>query len=93
MNRQELIAVCANKTRDYKRDADRYVSAIFEVITEELANGGCVKIAGFGKFEIKERKARTGRNPLRPSVTYNVPASKSVKFTAGQRLKDAVNGR
>ena len=91
MNKQELINACTDKTHALKKDTEKCVDAILECITEELAAGGSVKILGFGKFEVKERKARTGINPQDPSRTVEIPASKSVSFSAGQGLKDAVN--
>lgn len=91
MNKQELINACAEKAQISKRDAEKCVDAVFKSITEELAVGGSVRLLGFGKFEVKERKARTGRNPQDPSKIIEIPASKTVSFTAGQGLKDAVN--
>ena len=91
MTKRELISACAEKTHDYKSTAECYIDAIIESITEELTAGGSIKLIGFGKFEVVDRKARTGRNPKHPEITYEISPTKAVKFTAGQGLKDAVN--
>ena len=74
-----------------KKAAAEAVSAIIDVIGEALAAGEDVKITGFGGFEVKERAARTGRNP-KTGEAVEIPASKYVAFSAGSALKDKVNG-
>jgi len=91
MTKRELVSACAEKTHDYKRTAEKYVDAILDAIEDALVAGDSVKLVGFGKFEVVERKARIGRNPKRPQETHEVAAQKGVKFTAGKGLKDAVN--
>lgn len=63
MNKTQLIDVVATKTGLKKKDADAAVAAIFEAIEEALVAGEKVQVIGFGSFEVKERAARTGRNP------------------------------
>lgn len=89
MNKSELVSAVAEKASITKKDADQAVSAVFDVITETLASGDKVQLVGFGNFEVKERNARTGRNPktLEP---IEIAASKSPVFKAGKGLKDAV---
>ena len=91
MNKRELIDRCSKKTRDNKIDAEKYVDAVLETLSEALVSGEVVKLVGFGKFEVKTRKGRTGRNPKKPEETYVVPESKGVFFTPGKPLKDAIN--
>ena len=62
-------------------------------MTEALASGHDIQIKGFGKLEVRTRKARMGRNPHRPEETYYVPPTKAVVFKEGTCLKDAVNGK
>lgn len=57
---------------------------------EGLSEGKTVDLAGFGKFEITERKAREGINPL-TKEKIQIEASKSVKFKISKALKEAVN--
>jgi DNA-binding protein HU-beta len=73
------------------KNAETYVNAILQAILQDLAKGEDVDLAGFGKFEVKERAARKGINPSTREA-IDIPASKTVKFTAKKALKDAVAG-
>ena len=90
MNKTELVAAVAEKTGASKKDSEKLVSAVFESITDALVAGDKVALVGFGAFEVKERPARTGRNP-RTKETLEIPASRSASFKPGKALKDAVN--
>ena len=90
MNKTELVAAIAEKTRLSKADADKAVKAFIEVVGDELADGGKVQLAGFGTFEIAERPERQGINP-RTKETITIAASKAPKFKAMKGLKDKVN--
>ena len=91
MNKLQLTDAVAAKAQITKKEAATAVSAVLDVIAETLAAGGDVKITGFGGFEVKERAARTGRNP-KPGEAVAIPASKYVAFSAGSTLKEKVNG-
>jgi DNA-binding protein HU-beta len=73
-----------------KRTAAEVIEATLDSITNALCDGSKVQITGFGTFEVRERKARTGRNPAKPGETIFIPAQKAPVFKAGKRLKDAV---
>lgn len=90
MNKSELIAEVAAKAGITKKDADAAVGAVIDVITEALTKGDKVQLVGFGTFEVRERGARTGRNP-RNNEEIQIPASKAPAFKAGKALKDIVN--
>ncbi len=90
MNKTELIAALAEKTGSRKQDAEKALNAFVDVVTEALAEGNRVQIVGFGSFEVKERAARTARNP-RTGEEIEIPASKAVAFKVGKALKDEVN--
>ena len=90
MNKTELVAAVAEKTGASKKDSEKLVSAVFETITSALVAGEKVALVGFGAFEVKERPARTGRNP-RTKAAIKIPASRAASFKAGKALKDAVN--
>lgn len=90
MNKTELVAAVAEKTGASKKDSEKLVSAVFDTITNALVAGDKVALVGFGAFEVKERPARTGRNP-RTKETIEIPASRSASFKPGKALKDAVN--
>lgn len=89
MNRKELIDALATKTGSTKADADRTIAALIEVISTELAQGGNVALVGFGTFEVRERAARTGRNPA-TGAELNIAATKVPAFKPGATLKTAV---
>ena len=94
MNKSELMDALAEKTGMTKADASRAVDAMFAtdggILAEVLAKGDRVQITGFGTFEAKTRKARTGRNP-RTGETIQIAASQTPSFRAGKGLKDAIN--
>ena len=90
MNKTELVAAVAEQAGLSKKDAEKAVKALTEVVTEELKNGGKVQLVGFGTFEVSERAAREGVN-LQTKERIAIPASKAPKFNAGKALKDAVN--
>ena len=94
MNKAELIEAMAKSAKIEKSVAEKGLNAFIDVVKAELANkkgDRKVTLVGFGTFEVAERKARTGRNPL-TGETIKIKASKSPKFKAGKALKDAVNG-
>ncbi len=81
MNKAELIAAVAEKAELSKKDAEKAVKALTDVISEELVKGEKIQLVGFGTFEVSERAAREGRNPKSGEV-MNIPASKTPKFKA-----------
>lgn len=89
MNRKELIDALANKTGSTKADADRNIAALIDIISDALAQGGNVSLVGFGTFEVRERAARTGRNP-KTGAELKIAASKIPAFKPGATLKAAV---
>ena len=90
MNKTELVANVAEKAGLTKKDAEKVVNALFSSIEEALVANDKVQMIGFGTFEVKERAARTGRNP-QTGAEIAIPASKNPVFKAGKALKDAVN--
>ena len=90
MNKSELTAALVAKTGFAKKDAEKALNAVVDVITESLEKGEKVQIVGFGSFEVKERPARTARNP-RTKETIELAASKAPVFKAGKALKETVN--
>ena len=90
MNKTELINAVAEKAEISKKDAKAAVEAAVDVIQEELKKGEKVQLVGFGTFEVSERAAREGRNPL-TGESMTIKASKSPKFKAGKAFKDSLN--
>ena len=90
MNKTELVADIAEKSELTKKDAEKALKAFTDVVAEELKKGEKIQLVGFGTFEVAERPAREGRNPL-TGKAMQIAASKSPKFKAGKALKDTVN--
>ena len=90
MNKTELVAAMADQTGLTKKDVEAVLKAFTDVVSGELKKGGKVQLVGFGTFEVSERAAREGRNPL-TGEKMQIKASKAPKFKAGKALKDAVN--
>ena len=89
MNKTELVNAIAAKTGLSKKDSDAALAATVEAITEALKAGDKVALIGFGTFEVRERSARTGKNPA-TGATIEIAACKAPAFKAGKALKDAV---
>ncbi|AGM40667.1 HU, DNA-binding transcriptional regulator subunit beta [Spiribacter salinus M19-40] len=90
MNKSELIDAVADSAGLSKADATKAVDAFASTVSGALKKGDQVTLVGFGTFTVRERAARTGRNP-RTGASINIPASKVPGFKAGKALKDAVN--
>ena len=90
MNKTELTEAVASATDLSKASAGRAVDAVIDTITNTLKSGDQVSVTGFGTFLVRERGARTGRNP-RTGELMEIKASKVPSFKAGKGLKDAVN--
>ncbi len=89
MNKADLINALAAKNEISKKDAEKAVNGVLNLIAEALKAGDKVQIMGFGAFEVKERAARTGKNPA-TGETIKIAASKAVVFKAGKALKDSI---
>ena len=90
MNKSELIEAIATHADLTRADAGKALVGFCEAITAAMKKGEDVALVGFGTFTMKERAARTGRNPT-TGETIEIAASKSVGFKPGKALKDAVN--
>ena len=90
MNKSELVEAVAAGADLSKADSAKAVEAVFESISGALQGGDKVSLVGFGVFSVRERAARTGRNPKTGEV-LKIAAGKTPGFKAGKALKDAVN--
>ncbi len=90
MNKGELIESMADAADISKAAASRAFEGMVAAITEAMKNGEQVSLVGFGTFQVKERGARTGRNP-QTGESIEIKASRTPSFKAGKALKDAVN--
>jgi nucleoid DNA-binding protein len=89
MNKSELIERIAKEAGVPEGEAHKHFGAFERVVTEALKGGEEVKITGFGKFSVRERKAREGRNP-QTGEKMKIAASRVPAFSAGNALKEAV---
>lgn len=91
MIKSELIQMIADKNPHlYQRDVDNIVNAIFDEITDALANGDRVELRGFGAFSVKHRQPRTGRNP-KTGETVEVGEKWVPFFKTGKELRERLN--
>lgn len=90
MNKADLIDAIAESSDISKAAATRALDATINSITEALKSGDTVSLVGFGTFSVKDRAARTGRNP-QTGAPIEIAAAKVPGFKAGKALKDAVN--
>ena len=89
MNKAQLINAVAAKCNLPKKDIDAVINATFDSIIDSLRDGEKVQIVGFGRFEVRERPARPGRNPM-TGEPIEIAASRSTAFKAGNTLKEAL---
>jgi len=91
VNKSELIDAIAASADIPKAQASRALDAVIETVTGALQKSDQVVLVGFGTFAVKERSARSGRNP-QTGQPIDIPAAKIPTFKPGKALKDAVNG-
>lgn len=97
MNKAELVERLAERAGISNRESRTMVDAIFDpdpgvgLIAEALVAGNKVAISGFGTFEARPRKARSGRNP-HTGESLSIPATRAPAFKAGKPLKDTLRG-
>ncbi len=89
MNKQELISKIAEKADISRKDATAALTALITSITEELKAGEKIAIPNLGTFEVRERAARTGKNP-RTGEAVEIAAKRIPAFKPAKALKDAV---
>ena len=91
MKKQDLANIVLDIVGGTKTQSEEVIKSLFNAMASEMAKGGTVDVAGFGKFEGAMRNAREARNP-RTGETVQVPAQRVPKFKAGKALKDVVKG-
>ena len=90
MTKNELAEQVARRNGVAASQARQMLETAIEVVSDELAAGGEVALAGFGKFSVSHRAARTGRNPS-TGATIQIAASKAPKFSSASALKKRLN--
>ena len=92
MNRTELIGRVSESSGLSRRDAEAAIEHTLYEITSAVRGGQAVRITGFGTFKLRERAARTGRNP-QTGAAVRIKASKAMAFSPGATLKSQLNSR
>lgn len=90
MKKKELIDAISQRAGMTKNDSEKALNAVISCITDLLSKGDSIILPGFASLSVKEREARTGRNPS-TGQPLNIPASKVVSFKAGSKLKEVIN--
>ena len=87
MSKSHLVAQLAEATQQSKREAERIVDLVFAGITKALQSGERLDVRGFGSFQVRDRKAKQGRNP-RTGETLLIPAKKVAVFKPSKQLAE-----
>ncbi len=89
MNKTELITAAAEAAGMSKKDTERVINAAIDAVFKSLVKGEKVQISGFGVFEVRDRQARIGRNPVTRQAV-EIPATRVPAFKPSKNLKDQV---
>lgn len=90
MNKGELIALMAEKSKESKVSAERALNLVIDSIIEAVKTGNNINLVGFGSFHVQQREAREGRNP-KTGEKMHIKAYKQPVFRAGKKIKEACN--
>ncbi len=92
MTKRELVVRIADETGLIQQDVFSVIQKTMDYIIEALVKGDTIEFRNFGVFEVKQRKSRIGRNPMKPTQTVTIPARKVVKFKPGRIMKKLITG-
>jgi DNA-binding protein HU-beta len=90
VNKTELIDKISESADISKASASRALEATLDAITDSLKQSDPVVLVGFGTFNVKDRAARTGRNP-QTGAPIQIAAARVPAFKPGKALKDSLN--
>lgn len=90
MNKKEFVNAISQKSKMPKSDSENALNAVVSCLTDLLARGDSITLPGFASISVKERAARSGRNPA-TGQPIHIAASKTVSFKMGSKLKEAIN--
>ena len=92
LTKANLIDDVYSKVGVSKKDAVHLVELVFETMKDELAKGSSIKISGFGKFKVRDKRARRGRNP-QTGESMTITARRVLTFSPSRILRDGINGK
>ena len=90
MTKADIVSQIQAKVGFSRQRTAEVVDDLFEIMKETLENGESVKISGFGNFEVRQKKARKGRNP-QTGESIIIPQRRVLSFKPSQLLKKAIN--
>jgi len=91
LTKAEIAEQVHNQLGRSKKESAKMVEALFEIIKESLEGGEDVMISGFGKFSVRDKGERRGRNPL-TGEPIMLPAKRVVTFKSSGKLREKING-
>ena len=91
MNKKDIVEAINNTVGFSKRETGQIVDRALDLMKSALADGEAVMISGFGKFSVRQKGARKGRNP-KTGESITLPERKVVTFKVSRVLKERVNG-
>lgn len=92
MNKGDLVTKVAKATGESKSKVNSILDTTLDTVQGAVKKGDRVTLPGFGTFESRKRKARTGRNP-QTGAAIKIAATKVPAFKAGAQFKEAVSGK
>lgn len=90
MTKADIIEQIHQKTGFSKKESSELVETVLDILKDTLEAGEHVKVAGFGKFEVKQKKDRRGRNP-QTGEAIMIEARRILSFKPSAILRDAIN--
>lgn len=90
ITKRELIVRISNETGLTQQQVQDVMETVLDSVTVELAQGNTVVLRNFGTFEVRQSRAKVGRNPKDPDKDVQIPARAIVKFKPGKVLKEKV---
>ena len=91
LTKSNIVDTVYTRTELTKKESNDYVNEVLELMKETLEGGEEIKVSGFGKFEVRKKSERLGRNP-RTGDEILIPERKVLRFKVSQVLKDELNG-
>ncbi len=92
LTKSDIANVVSEQVGHTRKQSSKMLDSLLELIKQSLENGEDVLISGFGKFSVKEKRERTGRNPQSGEL-ITLPARRVVTFKCSGKLRDSINGR
>jgi integration host factor subunit beta len=90
LSKREIVTTIYERTAYPQKQVTETVQRMLDCLEEAFAEGRTAELRNFGVFSVEVRRARIGRNPLKPSDLYKIPERAAVKFRAGKILKDKI---